>query len=196
MIFVVFHGEPRDHHAYEHAHESPSVMTVPLIILAVGALLAGFLNLPAIFGGNQIVSHWLAPSLTEQHPHASILLEVLAIGASVIAFAIGFKIAYTKFGHGAPEPSYSGFADFAYHKFYVDELYDAIIVQPYKAIGSSIWKIIEPNVTDAPVKGVARLYMVLGAAFKIFQVGYVRVYAIYMVLGLSIMSLLLSQSMN
>lgn len=196
MIFVVFHGEPRDHHAYEHAHESPSVMTVPLIILAVGALLAGFLNLPAVFGGNQIVSHWLAPSLTEQHPHASVLLEVLAIGASVIAFAIGFKIAYTKFGQGAPEPTYSGFADFAYHKFYVDELYDAIIVQPYKAIGSSIWKIIEPNVTDAPVKGVARLYMVLGAAFKVFQVGYVRVYAIYMVLGLSIMSLLLSQSMN
>jgi NADH-quinone oxidoreductase subunit L len=196
MIFVVFHGEPRDHHAYEHAHESPSVMTVPLIILAVGALLAGFLNLPAIFGGNQIVSHWLAPSLTEHHPHASVLLEVLAIGASVIAFAIGFKIAYTKFGNGAPEPSYRGFANFAYHKFYVDELYDAIIVQPYKAIGSSIWKVIEPNVTDAPVKGVARLYMVLGAAFKIFQVGYVRVYAIYMVLGLSIMSLLLSQSMN
>lgn len=196
MIFVVFHGEPRDRHAYDHAQESPSVMTVPLIILAVGALLAGFLNLPSIFGGNQIVSHWLAPSLTEQHPQASVLLEILAIGASVIAFVIGCKIAYTKFGQGASEPTYSGFADFAYHKFYIDELYNTIIVQPYKAIGTAIWKIIEPNVTDAPVKGVARLYMMFGVAFKIFQVGYVRVYAIYMVLGLSIMSLLLSQSLN
>lgn len=196
MIFVVFHGEPRDHHAYEHAQESPAVMTVPLIILAVGALFAGFLNLPGIFGGDQLVSHWLAPSVTEHHPHAGVLVEVLAIGASVVAFAIGIKIAYSKFGQGASEPTFSGFANFAYHKFYVDELYDAVIVQPYKAIGSAIWKIVEPNVTDAPVKSASALYMLLGTAFKALQVGYVRVYAIYMIIGLSIMSLFLSQTLN
>ena len=196
MIFVVFHGKPRDQHAFEHAQDAPSVMTVPLIILAVGALFAGFLNLPAIFGGNQIVTHWLAPSLTEHHPHSSLFIEIIAILASVVAFAIGIKIAYTKFGQGAPEPSYKGFADFAYHKFYVDELYNALIVQPYKAVGTSIWKMIEPNVTDAPVQGVSKLYMLLGTAFKVFQVGYVRIYAIYMVLGLSLMSLFLSQSLN
>jgi len=196
MIFVVFHGTPRDQHAFDHAHEAPSVMTVPLIILAVGALFAGFLNLPAIFGGDQMVSHWLAPSLTEHHPHSSLFVEIIAIGASVVAFVIGIKIAYAKFAQGATEPSYKGFADFAYHKFYVDELYNTIIVQPYKAIGTSIWKMIEPNVTDAPVQGVSRLYMLLGTAFKVFQVGYVRVYAIYMVVGLSLMSLFLSQSLN
>jgi NADH-quinone oxidoreductase subunit L len=171
-------------------------MTVPLIILAVGALFAGFLNLPGIFGGDQLVSHWLAPSVTEHHPHAGVLVEVLAIGASVVAFAIGIKIAYSKFGQGASEPTFSGFANFAYHKFYVDELYDAVIVQPYKAIGSAIWKIVEPNVTDAPVKSASALYMLLGTAFKALQVGYVRVYAIYMIIGLSIMSLFLSQTLN
>ncbi len=196
MIFLVFHGAPRDQHAFDHAQESPSVMTIPLIILAVGALFAGFLNLPGIFGGDQMVSHWLAPSLTEHHPHSSLIIEILAIGASVLAFVIGIKIAYSKFGQGATEPVFKGFADFAYHKFYVDELYDALIVQPYKAIGSSIWKTIEPNVTDAPVKGVSRLYMMLGTAYKVFQVGYVRVYAIYMVVGLSLISLFLSQSLN
>jgi len=196
MIFVVFHGEPRDHHAYEHASDAPNVMTVPLIVLAVGALFAGYLNLPGIFGGNQIVSHWLAPSLSEHHPQASAFLEIIAILASIAAFAVGIRIAYKKFGQGAPEPFFSGFADFAYHKFYVDEVYDRLIVQPYKAIGASIRDVIEPKVTDAPVKGVSRLYLVLGAAFKVFQVGYVRVYALYMVIGLSIMSLLLSQSLN
>ncbi len=196
MIFVVFHGEPRDQKAFDHAHESPGVMTVPLIILAVGALFAGFLNLPAIFGGDQIVSHWLAPSLTEHHPHTSIFVEILAIGASVVAFVIGIKIAYTKFGQGASEPAFSGFTKFAYNKFYVDEVYNAIIVQPYKAIGSSIWKVLEPNVTDGPVKAASKLYMAIGTAFKVFQVGYVRVYAIYMIVGLSIMSLFLSQSLN
>ena len=75
-------------------------------------------------------------------------------------------------------------------------MYNFVIVQPYKAIGSAIWETIEPNVTDSPVKGVAGLYMWLGKAFKVFQVGYVRVYAIYMIIGLSLMSLFLSQSLN
>ena len=192
MIFVVFHGQPRDQHAYDHAQESPAVMTVPLIILAVGAALVGFLNFPGV----QTVSTWLAPSLTEHHPHGGVFLEIFAIGASIVAFLIGIKIAYSKFGKGAAEPAFSGFANFAYHKFYVDELYNLVIVQPYKAIGSAIWETIEPNVTDSPVKGVAGLYMWLGKAFKVFQVGYVRVYAIYMIIGLSLMSLFLSQSLN
>ncbi|MBM9512571.1 NADH-quinone oxidoreductase subunit L [Desulfogranum marinum] len=196
MIFVVFHGEPRDQEAYDHCHEAPAVMTVPLIILAVGALLAGFLNLPAIFGGHQQVTHWLAPSLVEHHPHASLFVEILAIGASVAAFVIGIRIAYKRFAVGAEEPVFSGFSKFAYHKFYVDELYDGIFVQPYKKIGNAIRKTIEPSVTDAPVTLVSKLYMVIGTAFKVFQVGYVRVYAIYMIVGLSLMSLLLSQSLN
>ncbi|WP_028584895.1 NADH-quinone oxidoreductase subunit L [Desulfogranum mediterraneum] len=196
MIFVVFHGEPRDQEAYDHAHEAPAVMTVPLIILAVGALCAGFLNLPAIFGGHQQVSHWLAPSLTEHHPHASLFVEIIAIGASVLAFVIGIRAAYKRFGAGAEEPQFQGFAKFAYHKFYVDELYDAVFVQPYKRIGDAIRKTIEPSVTDGPVTLAAKVYMIAGAAFKVFQVGYVRVYALYMIIGLSVMSLLLSQSLN
>ena len=160
-------------------------------ILAVGAVFAGFLNFPGVL----TISHWLEPSLTEHH-HSSAMLQVLAIVASIAAFAVGVKIAYSKFGQGAQEPAFKGFASFAYNKFYVDELYNAVFVQPYKAIGTAIWKTIEPNVTDSPVKGAARLYMVLGTAFKALQVGYVRVYAIYMVVGLSLMSLFLSQSLN
>ncbi|MGI6657616.1 MAG: NADH-quinone oxidoreductase subunit L [Desulfobulbus sp.] len=195
MIFVVFHGKPRDEHAHEHAQDAPAVMTVPLIILAIGAVFAGYFNLSGLFGGDQIVSHWLAPSLTEEHPH-SLFLEIVAVLASVAAFAIGIKIAYNRFGQGADEPVFSGFADFAYHKFYVDELYDALFVRPYKALGTAIWSVIEPDLTDAPVKGTARLYMFLGHAIKVFQAGYVRLYAIYMVIGLSVMCLLLSQSLN
>ncbi len=196
MIFVVFHGEPRNQEAYDHAHEAPNVMTVPLIILAVGALFAGFLNLPGIYGGHMNVSHWLAPSLVEQHPHVSHWVEVLAIGSSVIAFIIGFTIAYKKYAQGAPAPVFTGFSKFAFNKFYVDELYDFILVRPYKAFGTSIRKMIEPNVTDGPVKFVTMLYTFIGAAFKVFQVGYVRVYAIYMIVGLSVMSLLISQTLN
>ncbi|BHH85366.1 NADH-quinone oxidoreductase subunit L [Desulforhopalus sp. 52FAK] len=196
MIFLVFHGEPRDKEAYDHAHEPPSVMTVPLIILAVGAAFAGVFNLPAIFGGHMSVSHWLAPSLIEHHPHVSIWLEIFAILASVAAVAVGITIAYKKFAHGAEEPEYRGFAKFGYNKFYVDEIYNAVFVQPYKAFGSLISRILEPNVTDIHVKITTWLYKKSGKGFKVFQVGYVRVYAIYMVIGLSLMSFFLSQSIN
>jgi len=196
MIFVVFHGKPRDQEAYDHAHEPPKVMTIPLIILAIGALFAGFLNLPGIFGGDLEVSHWLAPSLVEHHPHTSWFVELLAIVISIAAFAIGFRAAYRKFGDGAEEPLYTGFKQFAYQKFYVDEIYHGIIVLPYKLTGKAVSYFVEPYVTDGPVKAVTWLYKMAGLAFKVVQVGFVRTYAIYMVLGLSLMSLLLAQSLN
>ena len=196
MIFVVFHGSPRDQKSFEHAQESPKVMTIPLIILAAGAIFAGPLNMPAIFGGNQLISHWLAPSLVEHHPHGGLALELLAIGASVLAFVIGISIAYRKYAVTADEPVFKGIYNFAYNKFYVDEFYDTVIVRPYRFVGRVISKIFEPYVVDAPVQASAWLYRMLGLAFKVVQVGYVRIYAIYMVIGLSVMSLLISQSLN
>lgn len=196
MIFLVFHGQPRDAEAHAHAHEPPAVMTLPLQVLAFGALFAGFLNLPGIFGGSLKVSQWLAPSLADHHPHVSVWLELLAIVASIVAFAIGITIAHKKFGQGAVEPEYSGFAKFAAHKFYVDELYHALFVNPYKAFGGVISRFLEPNVTDCHVRVSVWLYHKAGNAFKALQVGYVRVYAIYMVIGLSLMSLFLSQTIN
>ena len=196
MFFIVFHGSPRDKKAFEQVHESPRVMTIPLIILAVGALFAGFLNLPAVFGGHQQVSHWLAPSLVEHHPHVGVSMEIIAIGASVIAFVIGISIAYRKFGTDTAEPVLTGIAKFAYHKFYVDELYDTVLVKPYRFVGIVIGKAIEPYVTDGSVRLVSCIYKMAARAFRIVQVGYVRIYAIYMVIGLSLMSLLLTRSLN
>jgi NADH-quinone oxidoreductase subunit L len=164
--------------------------------LAVGALFAGVLNLPAIFGGSLNVSHWLAPSLVEHHPHVGLGVEILAIAASIGVVAIGIFIAYKKFGDGAEEPVFTGFAKIGYNKFYVDEIYNAVFVQPYKGFGSVITKFLEPNVTDSGVKFSSWFYQKVGTAFKALQVGYVRIYAIYMVIGLSLMSLFLSQSIN
>ncbi len=196
MIFVVFHGTPRDQESFDHAHESPKVMTVPLLILAAGSLFAGSANIPAIFGGHQRVSHWLAPSLVEHHPHGGLGLEILAIGASILAFVIGISIAYRKFTVSVDEPDYQGIYRFAYHKFYIDELYQKVVVSPYQFAGKAISRVVEPYVTDAPVQASGWLYRMFGVAFKVVQVGYVRIYAVYMVVGLSILSLLLSRSLN
>ena len=109
---------------------------------------------PAIFGGHLNVSHWLAPSLVEHHPHASVWLEILAMLASIAVVVVGINIAYKKFGQGAEEPVFTGFAKFGYHKFYVDEIYNAVFVQPYKAFGSLISRFLEPNVTDILVQAI------------------------------------------
>jgi NADH-quinone oxidoreductase subunit L len=196
MIFVVFHGQPRNKSSYDHAHEPPAVMTLPLIVLAIGALFAGFLNMPALFGGHQQVSHWLAPSVLDHHPHATASTEWMVMGASVLAFVIGISIAFVKFAKGAEVPVFSGFIKFAYNKFYIDELYNALFIQPYKTIGSMIWEHFDPEVTDGPRKATAWIYGVAGSAFKVLQTGYVRVYAIYMVIGISLISLLISQTLN
>ncbi len=187
---------PRDQEAYDHAHESPRVMLIPLLILAAGSMFAGYANIPAIFGGHQRVSHWLAPSLVEHHPHSGVGLEILAIAASILAFVIVISIAYRKFTVQVDEPDYSGIKKFAYHKFYVDELYHKVIVAPYQFVGKAISRVIEPYVTDAPVQASGWLYRMCGLAFKVVQVGYVRIYAVYMVIGVSILSLLLSRSLN
>ncbi|TKB26153.1 NADH-quinone oxidoreductase subunit L [Desulfopila sp. IMCC35006] len=196
MIFLVFHGAPRDKEAFDHAHEPPAVMTIPLVILAVGAAFAGVLNLPAIFGGSLNVSQWLEPSLVEHHGHASIWLEIMAMLASIGVVACGVYIAYKKFGQGAEEPVFTGFAKIGYYKFYVDEIYNAVFVQPYKGFGSIISRFLEPKVTDSGVKLSSWLYQKAGTAFKALQVGYVRIYALYMIIGLSLMSLFLSQTIN
>jgi len=196
MFFLVFHGQARDEEAFAHAHEPPKVMTVPLIVLAVGAALAGYLNLPGIFGGDMEVSHWLSPSLVEHHGEGSHGLELLAVAASIVAFAIGIVIAYRKYGHGAEEPEYRGFASFASNLFYVDQLYHKLLVRPYKGLGVSIRRRLDPYGADLHVKLLVVLYRSLGRIFTFFQVGYVRVYAIYMVIGLSLMSLFLSQTLN
>jgi NADH-quinone oxidoreductase subunit L len=109
---------------------------------------------------------------------------------------IGISIAYRKFSVTADEPEYQGIQKFAYHKFYVDEFYHKVIVAPYQFVGKAISRVIEPYITDAPVQASGWLYRMFGLAFKVVQVGYVRIYAVYMVIGLSILSLLVSRSLN
>lgn len=69
-----------------------------------------------------------------------------------------------------------------------------MLVRPYKAIGGAIANFIDANITDIPAQVIAWFYRQAGSLFKLLQVGYVRAYAIYMIVGLSVMSLLLAQS--
>ena len=90
QLFMTFYGESRaDHHTQEHLHESPQVMTLPLVILAIGAVFAGFVGLPGVLGGSQF-ANWLEPVIhAHEEAHASARARVGSDGGFCFGGVVG-----------------------------------------------------------------------------------------------------------
>ena len=163
QLFMVFFGESRaDHHTQEHLHESPQVMTLPLVILAIGALLAGWIGLPGVLGGSQF-AHWLEPVIhAHEETHGSEALELGLMAVSVYVAAFGFFIAYLMYYRAALSPErFAAFAGgFFYRlfdrKYYLDEIYQAIFVNGTLLL-ARIGALFDQYVIDGIVDGSASL---------------------------------------
>jgi NADH-quinone oxidoreductase subunit L len=163
QFFMVFFGECRaDHHTQEHLHESPRVMTLPLVVLAIGALTAGYIGLPSVFGGSQF-GRWLEPVVgahAEEHPQH--LLELGLMGVSISVAAFGFLIAYSMYYRAALSPErFAAFASgFFYRlfdrKYYLDEIYQAIFVNGTLLL-ARLGALFDQYVIDGIVDGSASL---------------------------------------
>jgi NADH-quinone oxidoreductase subunit L len=142
QVFMVFFDKCRaDPHTQEHLHESPPVMTYPLVVLAAGSVLAGFLGVPAALGGSNRFEHWLEPVFAGGHGSAvhaeahSLSLEYLLMLASVGIAALGVFVAYQVYYRKVVSPevfsSVGGGVpyDLVYNKYYVDEIYQATFVR-------------------------------------------------------------------
>ena len=189
QFFMVFTGEPRSK-AAEHAHESPAVMTVPLMILAVFALGAGL-----VFGlplENGAIHHWLEPvfhDVLEHHEGGNPML-LIAI-SSVIALA-GAGLAYAIYVRRAADPEalaarFAPLYRLSYNKFYVDELYGALFVRPFFALASFLAFVVDKLVIDGAVNGVATVLRLASEILRRLQMGYARAYALTMALGVLIL---------
>ena len=141
LVFMTFYGENRsDHHTREHLHESPSVMVYPLIVLAVLAIVGGFVGMPEALGGEHRLEQWLAPVFEAgahaAHPEAAfgIATEWLLMAISVSIAVIGILLARAMYLTKSVSPDQ--FAEAAdgvpyrvlYNKYYVDEFYNAVFV--------------------------------------------------------------------
>jgi NADH-quinone oxidoreductase subunit L len=172
LLFMTFYGESRvDHHTEAHIHESPKVMTVPLMVLAVGSVLAGYLGLPKWLGPN-FFEHWLEPvfepvqavaATTEEAVHHSAGLEIGMAAVSVAIAVIGFLIAYTTYAKKSDRAErvsaqFKGLYQALLNKWYVDELYDALWVNRAKDLGRGLWrfdsKIVDGLVNETAVNTV------------------------------------------
>ena len=166
QLFMVFFGDCRaDHHTQEHLHESPRVMTMPLVILAVGALLAGWIGLPAVFGGS-LFAHWLEPVIVNGEHHGSHALELGLMAVSVSVAAAGALLAYLMYYRGALLPDRfanlaGGFFYRVFHnKWYLDEIYQAVFVNGTLLL-ARFWSAFDHYIVDGIVNGTASLTRVV-----------------------------------
>jgi NADH-quinone oxidoreductase subunit L len=194
LMFMTFHGPTRaDHHTFEHAHESPSVMLVPLAVLAVGAVLAGVVFAP-YFIGHHYKEFW-GPALFESPEnhvmHAMHEVPEWVRWAPFAAMATGFGIAYLYYivAPGLPAVTAAAFRPlylFFLNKWYFDELYDLIFVRPAKAIGRALWKGVDGAVIDGTIDGTARAVGWGTNKIVKLQTGYVFHYAFAMLIGVAL----------
>ena len=163
QLFMTFYGKCRaDHYTQEHLHESPQVMTLPLVVLAIGAVFAGFIGLPGVLGGSQF-AQWLEPVIhADEEAHASHALEwgLMAVSVSVASF--GAFIAYLMYRREALSPEiFANLAGgFLYrlfdHKWYFDEIYQVIFVNGTLLL-ARLGSLFDQYIIDGIVDGSAAL---------------------------------------
>ncbi len=194
LFFLTFHGSFRGTHQQEHhLHESPKSMTIPLVILAILSAVGGFLGLPEVFSEHHSFNRFLEPILTFPtsliNSGASHNFEwSLMIGATavlVIIFFITSKLYSSAKGVPVSEESrLSFFARASYNKFYIDELYDFIIVRPLNWISEMFYKIVDVRIIDGLVSSVNKGVVGGSKTLRLLQNGSVGFYIFAMVFGI------------
>jgi NADH-quinone oxidoreductase subunit L len=213
LMIMTFHGENRTGEKERgHLHEVPYVMTVPLMILAALSVFGGWINVPEAIKHMPVLgwipsSEWLHEWL---HPVTGTADEILATHVGTLnemgpfggheAFwaAASFGIAMIVIfitatmlnkhryatAHDSPQPT--GFRKVLYNKWYVDEVYDAIVVRPVMSVSRGLWKIVDQGVIDGAVNGTGYATRALGWVGSQLQTGQLNTYAFGVVVGVII----------
>lgn len=200
LYYLTFHGEFRGTEEQKHhLHESPSNMTLPLIVLAILSVVGGLINLPHFIGHGHYAKlmEWLKPVLTEEsfnQMEATLSgvpfgTEMILLGATVLMFfAVWFLVKNTyvnKKKQALPEEQYTGWEKLSARKLYVDELYNALIVKTVEGLGRG-GKMFDKGILDRFVDFVGEGAEDSGKAMKRIQNGNVENYILIMSLAVGI----------
>ena len=198
LLFLAFFGEFRGTaEQQKHLHESPASMTLPLVVLAVLAAVGGLLGAPMLTGGHHYLAEYLAPIFTYSQrllPAAFAAApdhntELMLMGLSVAAGVLGIGLAYVFYVARAQRPvadeaPRSGPESLVYHKYYIDELYNALVTRPVMALSSGLYRFVENGVINPVVGGFGRVVNGGGQLLRYVQTGAVETYLILMVIGI------------
>jgi NADH-quinone oxidoreductase subunit L len=183
---MVFLGEPRWAEG-AHPHESPRVMTIPLVILAALSVVGGLVNTPVRFA----LEHFLEPAfelVSQQHPPEGVGMFVLLAGLSVLAGLAGAAAAFVTYrqpheGWGGFERGFEPLWGTWEEAYRVDDVYGKVIVKPGRRIAEVVAFKVDLPVIDGAVNGVARLVRGVGDWARPLQTGFVRSYGALLLAG-------------
>lgn len=192
LMWLTFHGEPRaDAETMHHVHESPPVMTIPLIILAIGAVFAGWLGLDMIADDYHLWAGAIYHSPENHVLHDMHEVPLLVKLAPLIAMVVGLGLSYVCYmqrpGLGARIAEAAGPVNrFFYNKWYFDELYDLLFVRTAKALGYSLWRGGDQGIIDRfGPDGIAATTLFTSKRTVRLQTGYIYHYAFVMLIGVA-----------
>jgi len=195
LVTLTFYGEPR-YAANIHPHESPKSMTIPLLILCGLSVIGGFIGLPHITHLPNFLERFLsvvfdktetALMMYSQVNKPEVSLEIILLIVSVVVALISITYSYKKFSAVKKFKASRGFAKIVENKFYVDEIYDKIIVNPLYFISDKLlWKIFDIKIIDGFINGLADFIKKLGEDWRRIQSGIVQDYALITVSGIII----------
>lgn len=192
LLILTFHGKTRaDHHVYDHAHESPASMMIPLLVLAVGAVLSGWYAHDWFVGEGRAEFWREALKITEgrdaieaaHHVHG--LAKHLPTIVGVVGILAAFVVYLLKPGMADKiATTFKPLHQLFFRKWYFDELYDAVFVQPSLKLGHIFWKRGDAGIIDAyGPDGISNSTNCLSACLRRLQSGYVYHYAFAMVIA-------------
>jgi NADH-quinone oxidoreductase subunit L len=183
LMFLTFHGEERfDEHTRHHIHESPRSMVFPLVVLAVLAIIGGYIGLPAFLGHALHITNYfeeflhpvmMPPIAHEAAAEGGVAEELMITGLSVLIAALGIYLAYILYIKRKELPdklatSWPGVYKMLYNKYKVDELYDALFVNRAKDLGNSL-NTFDHIIVDGAVNGTATTTQLSATVSRLFD---------------------------
>jgi len=202
IVFLAFHGPspsataaqvgpspPAAHHS--HLHDAPGPMAIALIVLAIGSVLAGYVGLPAALGGGDWFARFLEPSFHVEAAHEgaerSIELTLMLVSSGVALAGIGIAAYFFLRNRSAADAMagrFAGLHNLLLNKYFVDEIYDASIVQPIRIVSQEgLWKVVDARIIDGAVNGTGLSVTGWSQLLRRLQTGSVRAYAASLFIG-------------
>ena len=180
-VMILTFTSPKRWDDNQHPHESPALMWVPMVILSIGSVISGYL----LYRGKAF-KHWLEPLFEEHGEHTELLPPIVVSGLALTMVAIGVAIAVIKYqlseiDNVAPE-KVSIFTRIARRDLLQDDVNEALFMRPGQALTSALVK-IDGSVVDGAVRGVGKMALGSGSALRETQTGFVRSYAVLILIG-------------
>ncbi len=185
LYFITFTGTFRGTHEQEHhLHESPAAITIPLVVLAILSIIGGYIGVPEALGGHHELATYLSPVVKSAEHALDHSTEYILMGLSTALVLAAILFAWVKFRNYKVEGEATGLGRILQNKWYVDEIYNAIIVTPLKALSAFFNNIIERKLIDGFVNGVGKAVNYGSRQLRLVQNGQVGVYVLLMVIGM------------